>query len=73
MTLDEIKSEIQNRIEVYKKHKADAEEALAMSEEKFKAVQEKVMELKKIVFKNDMDSSLKHALQEYVRGFGYYI
>lgn len=73
MTLDEIKSEIQNRIEMFKRHKAEAEEALAMSEEKFLAVQAKLMEIKEIVYGKDIKcSSLEFALQKYVQGFGKY-
>jgi len=74
MTLEEIKSEIQHRIEEFKRGKARAEKALEMSEEKFEKVREKVLEIKEIVYGEDIEcSTLEYALQGYVEGFGRYI
>ena len=74
MTLEEIKSEIQHRIKDFKRHKREAEEALEMSEEKFRQVQEKILEIKEIVYGEDIKcSTLEYSLQTYIAGFGRYI
>lgn len=76
MTLDEIKQTIKERVEMFKDCKDKTEKALAISEKKFKEVQQKVLELKDIIYSEEVeavDSGLEYSLREYVAGFNEYI
>ena len=74
MTLDEVKSEISALIKRYKVLKKESEDMMAISEEKFNAVREKLLELKDIIYCKEIvtNSSLEFALQSYVKDFSLY-
>ena len=73
LTLEEIGSEIRHRIEDFGRHKAEAERALMVSEEKYNEVQSKLSEIRDIICSDDTPETLRYSLRDQVEKSGYFL